>query len=211
MQDTAENIKVKFISWLLHGGLSFSPNTGAIGTEVLFSRNKRKADLLLISKTLHAFEIKSDRDTIKKFYAQLPDYLRTFPKFSVITTPKYFKQVKRLVPESVGLILFQAGSFHVKRSARNKISLKKDALIMFLSKPDLIREFDTRDARALSTQALRNKITDRESTSKIYAAALKLLRKRYRDLFKLFMHDTAGIILRDDLKGLTGKIEKISL
>lgn len=211
MQDTAENIKVKFIGWLLRGGLSFSPVTEAIGTEVLFSRNKRKADLLIISKTLHAFEIKSDRDTIKKFHAQLPDYLRTFPKFSVITTPKYFKQVKRLVPETAGLILFQAGSFHVKRPARAKANPRKDALLMFLSKTDLIREFSTSGARALSTQALRNKILNREPTSRIYAAALKLLRKRYRDLFKLFMRDTAGIIQRDDLRGLTGKIEKISL
>lgn len=210
MIDTAENIKVKFIGWLLRGGLSFSPSTGAIGTEVLFSRKKRKADLLLISKTLHAFEIKSDRDTIKKFYAQLPDYLQTFPKFSVITTPRYFRQVKRLVPESTGLILLQSGTFYVKRRAKTKTNPRKDSLLMFLSKTDMIREFDIKGARALSTQALRNKVADKEPSSKIYAVALKLLRRRYRDLFKLFMRDTAGIIVRDDLKGLTGKIEKIT-
>lgn len=210
MQDSAESIKVKFISWLLRGGLSFSAATDAIGTEVLFSRNKRKADLLLISRSLHAFEIKSDRDTIKKFYAQLPDYLHTFPRFSVITTPKYFKQVKRLAPESTGLILFESGVFHVKRKAATKTKPRKDNLLMFLSKTDLIREFKTKGARALSTQALRNRIAENEPASKIYPAALKLLRERYRNLFKLFMRDTAGIILRDDLRGLTGKIEKIT-
>lgn len=211
MQDSAENIKVKFIGWLLRGGLSFAPASNAIGTEVLFSRNKRKADLLLITRSLHAFEIKSDRDTIKKFYAQLPDYLHTFPRFTVITTPKYFNQVKRLVPESTGLILLESGDFHVKRKAATKTNPRKDNLLMFLSKTDLIREFKTKGARALSTQALRNRIAANEPASKIYPAAFKLLRERYRNLFKLFMRDTAGIILRDDLRGLTGKIEKISL
>lgn len=210
MHDTAENIKVKFIGWLLRGGLSFSAAADAIGTEVLFSRNKRKADLLLISKSIHAFEIKSDRDTIKKFYAQLPDYLQTFPRFSVITTPKYLKQVKRLAPNSTGLILFESGNFYVKRKATTKTKPRKDNLLMFLSKADLIREFKTKSGRTLSTQALRNRIEDREPTSKIYLVALKLLRERYRNLFKLFMRDTEGIILRDDLRGLTGKIEKIS-
>lgn len=210
MQENAETIKVRFISWLLHGGLSFSASTDAIGTEVLFSRNKRKADLIVISNIIHAFEIKSERDSIKKFYHQLPDYLHSFPKFSVITTRKYFNQIKAITPTSAGLILFDSGIFQIKRLATKKVKLNKDDLLMFLSKEDLIRIFKIKGARTFSTQTLRNRISKRIPASQIYLTALTILKKRYRDLFSLFMRDTNGNIMRDDLKGLTGKINRIS-
>ncbi len=210
MQENAETIKVRFISWLLNGGLSFSASTDAIGTEVLFSKNKRKADLIVISNVLYAFEIKSDRDSIKKFYHQLPDYLRSFPEFSVITTKKYLNQIKKITPASTGLILFESGEFQIKRPAKRKIKLSKDDLLMFLSKEDLIHRFKTKNARTISTQALRNRVSRKIPTTQIYLTALAILKKRYRDLFNLFMRDTDGIIVRDDLKGLTGKINRIS-
>jgi len=68
LETDAEHLKSYLIQWLLDGNLGFDKKTNAIGTEVLFSVNKRKADLVIVGSELHAFEIKGDRDTLKKLY-----------------------------------------------------------------------------------------------------------------------------------------------
>jgi len=54
----AEYIKTRVIKWLLDGNLSFDITQDAIGAEVLFSDNRRSADLLILSQEFHALEIK---------------------------------------------------------------------------------------------------------------------------------------------------------
>ena len=70
----AEYIKTRVIKWLLDGNLSFDASRDAIGAEVLFSANRRSADLLILSKEFHALEIKGYFDNpgkLKELYEMI--------------------------------------------------------------------------------------------------------------------------------------------
>ena len=93
----AEYIKTKVIKWLLDGNLAFNDSRDAIGAEVLFSANKRRADLLILSQEFHALEIKGDFDDPRKLEGQLDDYHKTFDKVSVVTSPKHLFRIYKIL------------------------------------------------------------------------------------------------------------------
>ncbi|MCA6070641.1 MAG: sce7726 family protein [Endomicrobium sp.] len=81
---SADDIKIRLLDYLTQ------KNKNAVfANEVLFSQNKRRADLVrLLNKTLTAFEIKGDLDNTSKLRKQISDYINTFDKVFVITTKK---------------------------------------------------------------------------------------------------------------------------
>lgn len=209
MSYKAEYIKTVVIKWLLDGNLSFDPSKDAIGAEVLFSINKRRSDLLVLSEQFHALEIKGDFDNLKKLDDQLDDYHKTFDMVSIITTPKHIYRASKIIKPSTGLIIFDNEMLKVKRPARRRKQLDKDSLLMFLNKPELNALFKAKNIRDFSTDELRRFIATKLSVSEIRNTTHLVLRKRYGKLFRLFLSDTGGNIVYDDLKGLCGRIEKL--
>ena len=205
----AEYIKTKFIKWLLDGNLSFNASIDAIGTEVLFSSNRRRADLLILSGEFHALEIKGDHDNPNKLKEQLDDYHKTFDKVSVITTPKHLKRIRKIIKPYTGLILADADTFIVKRHTRKRKRLDKYSLSIFLSKNELNRLSKVKHIERFSTDEIRRLIFRRLSTKEIRKAAYSSLNLRYGELFRLFLNDTSGNIIWDELKGLIGKIGEL--
>ncbi len=122
----AEYIKTRVIKWLLAGNLSFDASQDAIGAEVLFSANRRSADLLILSQEFHALEIKGYYDDPRKLEGQLDDYHKTFDKVSVITTPKHLNRITKIIKPYTGLILFDGETFKIIRLARQRKRLDKD-------------------------------------------------------------------------------------
>lgn len=205
----AEYIKTRVIRWLLDGNLSFDPSRDAIGTEVLFSANRRSADLLILSKTFHALEIKGFLDDSRKLEGQLDDYHKTFDKISVITTPKHLNEVKKIIKPYTGLILFDGETFKVRRLARQRKRLDKYSLLMFLNKNELNSLLKIKNNNNLSTDEIRMLIAKKLTTKEIREAAYSSLKSRYDELFRLFMNDTGGNIIPDELKGLCGRIDEL--
>ncbi len=207
--DKAELIKTKAIRWLLRGNLNFNKSKDAIATEVLFSANRRKADLLIISNKTHTLEIKSDSDDPRKLKMQLNDYHNTFDKVSVITTIKNVNKIKNIITQNTGLILFNNDKFKVIKIARLNKKLDKRSLLIFLPKIELLSLCTSRNIRKLSTDEIREKLSHQLTTSKIRTAAYSYLKKRYYKLFRLLLRDTEGKIVWDDLRGLCGIIDKL--
>ena len=207
--DKAELIKTKTIRWLLKGNLDFDKSHDTITTEVLFSINRRKADLLIISNKTHALEIKSDSDDLRKLKLQLNDYCKTFDKVSVITTIKNISRIKRIIPRNTGLILLNNEKFKIIKTAKINKKLNKHSLLMFLPKIELFNLCASKNIRELSTDELRNKLSHQLNISEIRAAAYLFIKKRYHKLFKFLLRDTEGKIVWDDLRGLCGKIDEL--
>lgn len=205
----AEYIKTRVIKWLLDGNLSFDSSRDAIGAEVQFSSNKRRADLLILSKEFHALEIKGYDDNPIKLKQQLDDYHKTFDKVSVITTPKHLHRIRRIIKPYTGLILFDVGVFKVKRLAKHRKRLDKFSLLMFLRKNELNSLSKVKNRDKLSTGEIRILMSDRLPINKIREAAYFSLKNRYGELFKFFLKDTGNNILEDDLKGLCGQIDEL--
>jgi len=205
----AEYIKTRVIKWLLDGNLSFDASRDAIGAEVFFSANRRCADLLILSQEFHALEIKGYYDDPRKLEGQLDDYHKTFDKVSVITTHKHLNRILKMIKPYTGLILFDKEKLKVKRLAKQRKRLDKYSLLMFLQKNDLKRLSKTKNRNNLSTDEIRRLIVSRLTIGEIHQAAYSSLRNRYYKLFRLFMKDTGGNIIWDELKGLCGRIDEL--
>jgi len=205
----AEYIKTRVIKWLLDGNLSFEIKQDAIGAEVYFSANRRSADLLILSNEFHALEIKGTYDDARKLQEQLDDYHKTFDKVSVITVPKHIDRIYKIVKHYTGLIIFDRDTFKVKRHARLRRRLDKYSLLMFLRKNELKALSRIKNNANLSTDEIRRLIVDKLTINEIRTVAYSSLRGRYDELFKLFMNDTGGNIIWDELKGLCGRIDEL--
>jgi hypothetical protein len=205
----AECIKTNVIKWLLKGNLSFNISKDSIGAEVPFSRNRRRVDLLILSNQFHALEIKSDFDDPRNLESQLKDYRKVFDKVSVIATPKHFKRITKIIKPYTGLILFESNSFQIKKNAKQRKKLDKYSLLMFLSKHELANLSKVKNSKSLSTDEIRKILANKLTINEIRKATYSSLRKRYNELFRLFMNDTGGKIIWDDLKGLCGRIDEL--
>jgi hypothetical protein len=210
MKYDAEHIKAQIVKWLLKGNLSFNHSKDSIGLEVLFSANKRKADVLILSKYLHALEIKGDFDNLKKLKGQLKDYHKTFDKVSLVTTPKHLQKIYKIINPSTGLILFNDKKLKIIRNAKKQKRLNKRDLLMFLSKNELTNLIKITKHKNLSTDQVRKIASQRLNTKKIRQVAYSSLKKCYGELFRFFLNDTGGKnIIYDELRGLCGKVNKL--
>ncbi len=210
MQYHAEKIKTYIINWLLDGGLGFNSETDSIGLEVKFSPKRRLADMMIISKNLHALEIKSENDNLTKIQDQIYDYRRTFEKVSVISTKKHLKGIRKLVSPQVGIILFENKSLKIIRKPKNRKRLDKQSLLMFLNKQDLYKNIKISDNFNYSTDELRLIAEKKLTLKKIEAMAKNKLRIKYSRLMELLKHDMGKEILIDDLQTLYGQVKEIS-
>ena len=185
---TAQLIKQQIVFWLLKGNLSFDIHKHLVGTEVLFSTNQRRADLLILNGECHAMEIKSDRDSLAKLSEQLEDYHKTFDCVSVVTTKSHLSKVKTLARPATGIIVVEDDVITVLKQAKTRKRLDKLSLSMFLHKPELAKLLSVR-ANDYYTGQLRQMLIQKLSVSEIRAAAYECLKKQYKEQFVLFVAD----------------------
>lgn len=205
----AENIKTKTIQWLLDGSLNFDRTKDVIATEPLFSINRRKADLLILSKDIHTIEIKSDADNTNKLKNQLIDYHKTSDKVSVITTKKHLRKVKNIIRTNTGLILFDSEKFTIIQAPKKNKRLDKNSLLMFLPKDELLKIYKKNDKWSLSTDEIRKKLTNTLTVKTLDHLVYLFLKQRYGKIFKIFLNDTNGNFVWDELRGLCGKFDRL--
>lgn len=79
-----------------------SLNTATILNE--FRTEKSIVDVGVINGTLTAYEIKSDRDSLKRLQTQLEDYAKFFRKVYVVASEHRAEKVLQEIPEHVGVL-----------------------------------------------------------------------------------------------------------
>ena len=80
---------------------------------------------------------------------------------------------------------------------------------MFLRKNELRALAKKQNNAILSTDEIRRQIVNKLTINEIREAAYSYLRNRYCELFRLFMNDTEGNIIWDELRGLCGRIGEL--
>lgn len=207
----ADQIKCRLIEWLLRGNAGFRRDRDMVAVEVRFSSNQRRADVLLLDDLLHALEIKGDYDNLQRLRQQLRDYSRTFDKVSIVTTSRHLKGVRRIVGRGIGLILFTGETFVIKRKPRTRRRLDKASLLTFLDRNTIQNMLNCSIPRKVSTYEIRKIAASRLTNAEIQAVVRTRLRRRYKRLFQLLLRDTGGTIMPDDLAGLRGRIDGLSI
>ena len=200
----SDSIKIKLLDWLIKKN-----KTAIFANELLFSSNKRRADLVCISKKiLTAFEIKSNSDNTSKLDKQIEDYIKTFDKVFIITTKKHLNQILlKINKTNVGIILYDTNFKIIKKATKN-ITRKQD-LLYLLDKNILLKELQ-RKKSDLSTDKIRDMAMKKLTLRNIKQLSYKKIYLRYASLFKLFMRDRSNNTTTfDDLLNLTGFIDRL--
>lgn len=110
--------------------------------ELYYGPNRaRRADLVLINGRLHAYEIKSEIDTLKRLSGQLCDYDAYFDKVTIVCAKNYTSKVVAEAASHVGILEMSTGSdgiiFRQIRSGRIVEVKDKSALLCHLRVDEL--------------------------------------------------------------------------
>lgn len=87
----------------------------------------RRADLVEIKKNkMICYEIKSDRDNLKRLEGQIKEYSKFFDEIIVVVGEKYKDQVLDLIPTYCGIYLVESDSIKIIRKPlpHNKVKIK---------------------------------------------------------------------------------------
>lgn len=143
-------------------------------------------DVAVINGSLHAFEIKSDADTLVRLPKQAEHYNRVFDYVTIVVNGKYVNRVANLIPEWWGIWLIYEKDAVVRRtevrpSQRNSNVdafsvaqlLSREEAVDLLTRLDLIKGYKSK-RRWILLERLANEV----SVTELSAHVRKYLKSR---------------------------------
>lgn len=177
--------------------------------EMVVANWSRRADLVVANGKLHAFEIKSDLDSLRRLEGQLETYLHRFDKVTVVSTPKYLSLIKENADPRVEIWCAtecsQGVAITVARRGISSIVTNKRILCAYLLKGELVSLLGTQ-GQVVTVDMPRNELEIRAealSIKCIRAFVLEALKRRYRDTFELFCKSRSDSTKPTDLVNLS--------
>lgn len=203
-----EYLKTRLIDYLL----SNVDAVDILASEVPFADFRRRADILLINKQTHAYEVKSEIDNLNKLEKQLLDYQRVFDKVSVAVTRSHLSGVRKLLHPSVGIILIEPNKIKKIREAKSVKRLKKYWLACFLSVKE-IRKFircknlPAAPDKGANVDELRRYLSNQLTTNTLRELMLNSLKQKYETSFKYFRAYRGEATHPEDIMMLSNRIK----
>ncbi|MBB5191192.1 hypothetical protein HNQ50_001915 [Silvimonas terrae] len=210
------HIKCAVIERLIESG---ALNDAVLINEMVVANWSRRVDLAVANGKLHAFEIKSDVDTLRRLDGQLATYLQTFDKVTVVTTEKHATQIASMIPNNVELWVASASNQKislkvVKRGRTDKVS-GHDALCSHLTKAEIFTLLKKNGISSKLYQKKESLIQASEiiSVNLVRKHLLDCLKNRYKKTHDQFINGLAHRITINDLTRLRkiSDLPKISL
>jgi hypothetical protein len=151
--------------------------SGATDTveEFWVPRSNERADLVLIGRSLDAYEIKTDRDTLQRLPRQVSAYGRLFDHCTAVVAGKHLDAASHLLPDWWGIILIsddERPTFEQKRAAKPNPTIDPQTLVRLLWRQDVaaaLAELGHRPDPRASRGALWGELLDRSSISGLRA------------------------------------------
>jgi hypothetical protein len=160
--------------------------------EMVVANWSRRADLVVANGKLHAFEIKSDLDSLRRLEGQLETYLHRFDKVTVVSTPKFVPLIKERTDLRVEIWCAaeceQGVGITVARRGIGSNVTNKRILCAYLLKVELVSLL-SKQGHAASIEMPRNELeflAEGLSIKCLRAFVLEALKRRYRATFDLF-------------------------
>lgn len=177
---------------------NFYGSDAVFASEARYGSGDRRADFISLTEVAHAFEIKSDFDSLARLPAQMTDYAKTFDLVTVITTVQHLQKVRRLISKRAGLWLYDAGTLSVVRNASTNHRLSKLHLASGCSKGSLIGALHGAKA-AERIEALQGLAVRRLNLAELRDLFHRELRRRYSATSECFVQETDGHLEPEDL------------
>lgn len=141
----------------------------------------RRADLVLIGRDTHAFEIKSEADSLLRLQGQVETFLRFFDKVTVVVAVKHAERVLEITPSTVGVwAVHEKQSFKVLRRGRKTPIRSISNLVKMMRMTELSRLVRNSDVSVQSTD--RSGLVQSAMllpVSRVRHAAIEAVRNRY--------------------------------
>jgi hypothetical protein len=128
-------------------------------------RSNERADVAVVGTAMLGFEIKTDRDTLKRLPRQVEAYSRVFDRCTLVVAERHLSAGLAIVPDWWGVVIIRSDltplSFCLVRSARPNRSVDPETLVRLLWRQEvrsILSEFgaepDPRSSRASMWQQL---------------------------------------------------------
>lgn len=131
---------------------------GLCGTEV-------RADIAVVNGILHGYEIKSDRDSLRRLENQVLLYSRVFDRATVVVGRRHVKHAASMVPNWWGILIANQVQNQITlatvREGSQNTSRDPRALVEFLWRDDAIALLECHDAARGVRSKPRSDIWDR--------------------------------------------------
>lgn len=77
--------------------------------ELGLAHTKSRIDIAVIGEYIHGYEIKSDKDTLERFAAQMSIYKQTLHKLTVVAAPRHINEIMSCAPSWCGVLMVEQG------------------------------------------------------------------------------------------------------
>ena len=172
-----------------------------VALEAQYASNDRRADVLLINEYTHAFEIKSDVDSISRLSEQMEDYRRTFDYLTIVTTATHQKKVKKMLGQNDGLMLISDGKISISKEAKINKRISKKSLVSLCSKKALTGILGLPNSAYLQNEV--EAIAEKKlSLMRLKEIAFAELERRFKNRYKVFLEEACPPYRECDLSVL---------
>ena len=119
-----------------------SPSTLVVD-ELGLAHGKNRIDIAVLNGCVHGYEIKSSKDNLLRFSAQLEEYTRSLQKLTVVSAPNHIDDVLDMVPAWCGVIQASMGprggvTFSTLRRASKNPNVEAVALAHLLWRKEAV-------------------------------------------------------------------------
>ncbi|QHE94262.1 sce7726 family protein [Pandoraea fibrosis] len=169
-------------------------------SEMVVGKADRRADLVVANGHLHAIEIKSDLDSLRRLEGQMAVYLSRFDKVTLVLSSKFVEHALAHSPDRVAV--WEATEtrggvtrLRVRRPGRLEPITDKAALCDFLLKSELVQIVKSRDAIGKTSNLSRCELVKFAETlplAFIRREVLSSVKTRYRDTFAGYVGGVGG-------------------
>jgi hypothetical protein len=105
-------------------------------------RSNERADLAVIGRSMDGFEIKTERDTLRRLPRQVEAYGRLFDRCSAVVAEKHLDATETMVPVWWGITTVQVNgcvNFTKVRAPQRNPAIDREILVRLLWKDEVIR------------------------------------------------------------------------
>ena len=193
----AEAIKTILIDFLI------SQNDSIIlGSEVTYGSKKQVVDIMQLSENkISAFEIKADRDDVRRLDNQINEYKKIFDYIYVVCTKKQLYKVQEKTDKTIGIFLIDDEErINIKRKALRQRNADKRSILETVNANHLKRTFNLN--RRVTANEARDLLTNKnakELKNTLYTYLETFLSKK----FSLFLSEKGINTHIDDLPVLS--------
>jgi hypothetical protein len=108
---------------------SFDPSDSVVIEELGLSKGSVRVDLAVVNGIMHAYEIKSDFDTLRRLTTQAEHYGKYFDRVSLVVGPRHIGLARDSVPQWWGLVRVIPGKCgpHFQSVRRPRANPTRDA------------------------------------------------------------------------------------